>query len=129
RYGEGSKCGDGGPAVEACLNSPIAVAVRPDGSMYIADHFNTPPMRKVAADGTISSVAGAPVTRKLIVGPGQSIFTNGYGLFRIDDDRIRSIAGAKLGFGGDGGPALQAMIASGEAERAQGIAIDAEGNL
>ncbi|HEY3053174.1 MAG TPA: IPT/TIG domain-containing protein, partial [Thermoanaerobaculia bacterium] len=34
-YGRGAFCGDGGPALQACLNTPIAVAVRDDGTMYI----------------------------------------------------------------------------------------------
>jgi len=34
-YGRGSYCGDGGPATQACLNTPYGIAVAPDGTMYI----------------------------------------------------------------------------------------------
>lgn len=131
-YGRGSQCGDGGPAVEACLNTPIAVAVRDDGTMFIVDQYNNPSIRKVTPDGIITSVSDWPQLPKgLTVGPGQSIFANGGNrIFRVDGDRVRSIAGNGIhGFGGDGGPAGQARIAPGEAERSWGIAIDAEGNL
>ena len=49
--------GDGGPATAAQLNGPSAVAIASDGSIYIADSGNNR-VRKVAADGTISTVAG-----------------------------------------------------------------------
>ena len=52
RYG-----GDGGPAVKAGLNSPTAVAVGADGSLYIAD-MNNRRLRKVDPDGVITTVAG-----------------------------------------------------------------------
>src|SRR5579884_3346994 len=49
--------GDGGPALEASLNGPGPLAVGPDGSLYIADLWNYA-IRRVAPDGTISTVAG-----------------------------------------------------------------------
>lgn len=50
--------GDGGPATAARLNSPRDVAADVDGSIFIADTGNHV-IRKVAADGTITTVAGA----------------------------------------------------------------------
>jgi len=50
--------GDGGPATEASLNRPYAVAVGPDGSLYIADFLNGR-IRKVDPSGNIVTVAGA----------------------------------------------------------------------
>ena len=130
-YGHGSFCGDGGPAKDACLNTPISLALLDDGTMYINDFYNNPKIRKVTPDGRIASLAAWPQASKLIVGPGQSIFAQGgTRIYRADDDRIRTVAGTGTGgFSGDGGPANLAMFAPGEAEYAHGLAIDAEGNL
>ena len=55
--GVGGFSGDGGPAIEAQLRFPRDVEVAPDGSVYIADTFNGS-VRRVAADGTIDTIAG-----------------------------------------------------------------------
>jgi Concanavalin A-like lectin/glucanases superfamily len=49
--------GDGGPADEAGFGTPLTLAVGPDGSLYIAD-WNDEVVRKVDAEGTITTVAG-----------------------------------------------------------------------
>src|SRR6185436_4252590 len=49
--------GDGGPAAKAQLNNPFAVARGPDGALYICDVDNHR-VRRVAKDGTISTIAG-----------------------------------------------------------------------
>ena len=54
--------GDGGPALQATLGGdPVALAVGSDGSLYFALTFSYPRglIRKVAPDGTISTVAGS----------------------------------------------------------------------
>lgn len=53
-YGFG---GDGGPASDATLNKPRDSAFGPDGSLYFVDTFNDR-VRKIAPDGTITTVAG-----------------------------------------------------------------------
>lgn len=73
--------GDGGPAVKAQLSLPNAVAVAPDGSVYISDSGNNR-IRRVRPDGIIETVLGT--------GPGSGT------------------AGA--GYGGDGGPAEKGRI-------------------
>jgi len=50
-------CGDGGPAVNACLSSPIGIAVDRGGSLFIADAGNQR-IRQVGPGGTINTVAG-----------------------------------------------------------------------
>lgn len=50
-------CGDGGPATSAALNAPTGVAVDAHGAVFIADAGDDE-IRRVAADGTISRLAG-----------------------------------------------------------------------
>ncbi len=59
--GDRGYSGDGGPATEAALSEPRAVAVDSVGNVYIADSANGI-VRRVAVDGTISTVAGIPST-------------------------------------------------------------------
>ncbi|HEX8153805.1 MAG TPA: hypothetical protein VF698_11800 [Thermoanaerobaculia bacterium] len=49
--------GDGGPAGEAALNTPTALAVDAAGNLYIQDSGNHR-IRKVAANGTIATAVG-----------------------------------------------------------------------
>ncbi|HSQ01116.1 MAG TPA: hypothetical protein VL049_28175, partial [Candidatus Dormibacteraeota bacterium] len=48
--------GDGGPATRASLNTPIGVAVAPDGGILIADQVNR--RLRVVRNGTISTLGG-----------------------------------------------------------------------
>ena len=59
--GDRGYSGDGGPATDAVLSEPQAVAVDAVGNVYIADTANGI-VRRVAVDGTISTVAGIPST-------------------------------------------------------------------
>ena len=55
--GAAGATGDGGPATLATLNHPARVAIEPDGGFIIADSLNNE-LRRVAPDGTITTVAG-----------------------------------------------------------------------
>jgi sugar lactone lactonase YvrE len=57
--GTGAKgfSGDGGPATQASLNSPTAVALDNAGNLYIADTFNHR-IRRVDPQGIITTIAG-----------------------------------------------------------------------
>ena len=91
--------GDGGPAVEAHLNYPTAVAVDGSGNLYIADAWNHL-VRRVDAAGTISTVAGSGT------GTGRDRYYN------------------QGGYSGDGGPAVEARL-----NGPWGVAVDGSGNL
>lgn len=56
--GKGAFSGDGGPATKASLYTPLGVAMDTTGNLYIADENNNR-IRRVAPDGTISTVAGS----------------------------------------------------------------------
>ncbi|WP_047488002.1 Ig-like domain repeat protein [Terriglobus sp. TAA 43] len=49
--------GDGGAATNALLNRPTSIALRPDGTLFIADTGNHC-IRSVSPDGTITTVTG-----------------------------------------------------------------------
>lgn len=55
--GEADYAGDGGPATEASLDNPVDVAIASDGTLYIADTYNSC-IRAVSPEGIIDTVAG-----------------------------------------------------------------------
>jgi sugar lactone lactonase YvrE len=143
--GEPGFSGDGGPAVEAKLNRPCAVAVDREGTLYIADYLNHR-VRKVGRDGTIATLAGTgepgvggdggPATKARLHGPyGVSVDRHG-NVYVADqrNNRVRKITAegiistaagnGKRGFEEDGGPATAAALAGPDATIS-----DADGNL
>jgi len=137
--------GDGGPAINASLNSPFGVVVDAAGNLFIADNENRR-VRKVAPAGTISTVAGngisvffgdgGPATSAALASP-TGIAVDAAGNLYIADTlnhRVRrvtaggiitTVAGNGLrGFAGDGGPATAAFL-----DEPYGVAVDTAGNL
>jgi len=127
----GAYSGDGGPAVDASLNNPTALAIAPDGTIYICDQFNHR-IRKVGTDGKIQTIAGTgapgfagdggPATSAMLDFPG-AITLDAQGNIYFNDDQnfrtrmiakdgtISTIAGnGNSGFSGDGGPATSAEL-------------------
>lgn len=123
--------GDDGPAASAQLNRPYALAVNGADILYITDG-NNHRVRKVAADGTISTVAGkgtagfsgdgGPATSAqlnlplgVVVDSAGTLYISDYNNHRVrkvtPDGQITTLAGkGTAGFGGDGGPAAAAQL-------------------
>ena len=118
---------DGGPAVDALLNSPEDVAADAQGVVYIADRRNGLIRRIDPNTGVISSVAGTVTTpgsgtlaTELFIDPvavaispgGVLHFCTSNQVYRLNADGTADvIAGARSGSGpGDGGPAVEAIF-------------------
>lgn len=129
--GQPGLSGDGGPAVNAQLSAPAAVALDSAGNVYIADR-NNGRIRRVSSAGTITSVAGSsspngigdggPALAAGLAAP-QGVAVDGAGDLFISDtghNRVRevfsngtivTIAGdGNRGYAGDGGPAAGAQF-------------------
>src|SRR5260221_417831 len=138
--------GDGGPAKEAQLNNPYAVARGPDGALYICDVDNHR-IRRVAADGRISTFAGSATrgysgdgglaTAASLNMPYEMAWDKAGNLYfvelgnnavrRVDAKTgvISTVAGnGNLGFVGDGGLAKDAQF-----NQPHSLSFDAAGDL
>jgi hypothetical protein len=145
----GSFAGDGGAATGASFDSPSAMAVDSSGRIFVVDAGNRR-VRMFTPGGDISTVAGGgsgggadglgdggPATAATLAFP-QGVAVDGAGeIFVADtfdavvraftvDGSIAVVAGTpgKKGFGGDGGPAAGALLASPAA-----VAVDAAGQI
>jgi sugar lactone lactonase YvrE len=100
----GSKnSGDGGPASQAQLSQPEGLAVDSQGNIYIAARGEHRIRKVSAATGVITTIAGAS-TGTLAPIMGMTVYQGG--------------------FGGDGGPAIHALLNDPEA-----VAVDAAGDV
>lgn len=125
--------GDGGPAVDAMMNSPCGVAVAPSGApIYVADTANHC-IRKVDDQGVITTIAGngtpgfagdgGPAAAALLSSPIRVRIDEATGDLYVcdrDNHRVRRISaggvittvagGNGAGFSGDGGPAAGSLL-------------------
>ena len=123
--------GDGGPAAQAQINNPFGLMRGPDGALYFCDTDNHV-IRRVAADGTISTVAGngtrgysgdgGPALKAQLNEPYEVRFDKNGTLFFVErlnhivrrvaaDGTISTVAGSgTLGFSGDNGAAIKAQM-------------------
>jgi sugar lactone lactonase YvrE len=142
---DGDRLGDGGPALQATLQEPWALAFGPDGLLYFADRDNHA-IRTVDSAGIIATIAGTGdrgfggdggLAIEAQMSRPQGIAVDAAGnLYIADSDNhvirrvdthglITTFAGTgEAGNSGDGGPATEAQI-----NDPNGVAINAEGNL
>ncbi len=142
--GNPGSSGDGGPAVNAELNSPAAVAVSSTGDVYVSDDSSR--IRRVDSTGTISTFAGTGVDGfsgdgGLAVNAELELATamvfDSTGTFYFADSfngRIRTVApngiintivgNGIIAYSGDGGPALGAQLG-----QPFGVALGPDGSI
>jgi sugar lactone lactonase YvrE len=125
---DGRSCGDGGPALDSCLNTPHGVTVDAAGNLFISELEH---IRRVDAQTKIiTTLADALNTTKIVFDRAGYLYaSNGTGLFRFDRaGRMTQLTRGGLSPAlGDGGPALDANTVTGG--QAVGVAIDGEGNV
>lgn len=122
--GTAGTAGDGGPATGASLREPTYVSREPGGSVLIADR-GAARIRRVAADGTISTVAGGeiagtPATALRLEFPSSVTSTRDGGFLVAEATLVRQVyadgttkvvAGTgALGFNGDGSLAVRTLL-------------------
>jgi uncharacterized protein (TIGR03437 family) len=135
--------GDGGPAINAALAAPTAVAYDSQGNLYIGELDR---ISRVSPQGTINTYAGggtdstsngisalqasiSVVSGGLVVAASGTVYFSAYPTNRVrmitPDGTIATVAGTgTAGFSGDLGPAASAML-----NGPYGLAIDSTGNL
>lgn len=147
--GNGSSAfsGDGGPATQAALNTPVGVSVDNAGNLYIADRDNQRVRKVDATTGIIVTFAGngekgfsgdgGPATSASLNEP-EGLAIDSFGTVYIADERnkrvrevdpvtgtISTVAGnGTPGSSGDGGLAREAQLLSPSA-----VAVDLSGDL
>ncbi len=130
--GKAGFSGDGGPATSAQLDNPFGVIRGPDGAIWFCE-YSGQRVRRVAADGTISTIAGSgqkgyagdggPALKASFNLPHEIRFDKRGDLYIVDMQNhavrkvdmqtrvISTVAGSgKPGYSGDGGPATQALL-------------------
>ena len=140
--------GDGGPAVNAQLNSPQGIAFDNAGNIYIADSLNNR-VRIVSPNGIINTFAGngavgqprflgdgGPATQANLHFPGGLAVDSSNNLYIADtadnsirevttDGNINTIAGSGYGgYAGDGALAVDSTL-----NHPEDVAVDSSGNV
>jgi sugar lactone lactonase YvrE len=143
--GTAAFCGDGLPALGACLASPRAMVLDAGGNIFVSDYNNGRIRRIDAATGVISTVAGANspsddqfalnaailnYSRSIALDAGGNLYiaegtSNLVHKVSVATGTVTTIAGTGVaGYCGDGGPAVSACL-----NQAEAVALDAIGNL
>jgi hypothetical protein len=143
--GVASYSGDGGLAYTATFSSPTATATDTTGALYIADSSNnivrritgstiatyagTPGLPGSTGDGGAATAARLSEPFGLAIDASNRVYVSDRTNCSIrsigGDGVIRRVAGTySSGYGGDGGPAVAAILSS-----PRGIAVDANSNI
>jgi sugar lactone lactonase YvrE len=146
--GRGRHEGDGGPAAQASIFGARAVAVGPEGNVYILEREGNSLRVADARTGVIRTIAGTtakgdagdggPATRATFNGPKElCVSPDGTAVYIVDTENqkirrvdlktglISTVAGnGKRGGAGDGGQATSA-----ELDRPHGVAVAADGTI
>lgn len=143
--GQSGYSGDGGNATSARLDTPVAIAIDHDGTIYFSDHSSV--IRRISPSGKISTIAGTgeegysgdggkATDAKLLAPKGIAIATDGSIIIADSgNNRIRrivpetgvidTIAGTgEAGYSGDGGLAVNAKLSN-----PQGVATGSNGKI
>ena len=135
--GASGSTGDGGAAIAASLNGPVAIAVDHNGNLFIAERYR---VRKVSPAGAITTYAGGAslttdgvATNTYMQPAGVAVDSAGvlyiadksYGIRKVSTGGIiTTIIGGRFGFSGDGGAATRAML-----NAPTGVTVDGTGNI
>jgi sugar lactone lactonase YvrE len=138
-------CGDGQPAVGACLASPRSLAVDTNGNIFVSDYDNQRIRRIDAQTGIIATVAGGSAApgegdpqgpfvpnypRGIALDVAGNLYIAEGSYNRVHKvDAVTGVVSTVAGSGvatycGDGGPAASACL-----NEPQAVALDALGNL
>ena len=131
--GDAGSTGDGGPATSATLINPVGVALDSSSNIYVSDYDAYRVRRISSSTGIINTFAGTgygwggdngPATLAQIGCPYGLAFDKSTGVLYIADvnnNRVRAVATSGFistvagsgngGYGGDGGLAVQALLA------------------
>jgi RHS repeat-associated protein len=123
----GGISGDGGLAVAARLNYPYGLAISAQGDFYIAEHGNSR-VRKVVADGTITTFAGGGALLSGYGGPATAVRLSPVVDVALDtQDNLYLLAGRPDKVTSDG--IITRVPWSGSLSDPKGMTVDAQGNL
>jgi sugar lactone lactonase YvrE len=126
--------GDGGPAINAQLNTPSGVAVDSAGDIYISD-LNNRRVRRISANGIIRTFLTGVIPRGLATDSSGNLYVadDGERIVKVTPAGVATtVAGVAGQFSmmhqrggvGDGGPATRATL-----QRPFGVAVDEVGNV
>jgi streptogramin lyase len=120
-------------AAWGAFSHPCAIAMGPDGNLYIADRGNSA-IRMITPGGNITTVAGGPSQTTLIGLPaGLSLDAQGDVFITDESGRVIELTAAKNLYDLAGAPAVYGFAdgagTSAQFNQPQGVAVDASGNI